>query len=214
MPVKGARPISRARAVLLAAACAALLAGAPAPAAAHLPHPAVSRLEPDERVDLTGLRDLYLRSVRESGAIREGLAEIDRLRESARVREGTELDATLDAYRGALITLRAKHAFWPQEKLRHLNRGLAVLDATVRAHPDHAEARYLRLMSCYYLPGILGRGRSVRDDFTALARLLPRVRDQYPRELYGAIARFVVERGRLPADDVRALEATLASGDD
>jgi len=212
--VKGARRISRSRAVVSAAACAALLAGAPASAGVHHPDPPVSRAAYDERVDLTGLRDLYLRSVREAAAIREGLGEIERLRASARVREGTEVDATLDAYRGALITLRAKHAAWPPDKLRHLNRGLAVLDATVRAHPDHAEARYLRLMSCYYLPGILGRGRSVRDDFAALARLLPGVRDQYPRELYGAIARFVVDRGRLPADDVRALQATLARGDD
>lgn len=181
---------------------------------ARIPYLAVGRLMPDERVDLTKLRDLYLRSVRESDAIREGLGEIDQLRASARVAEGSRLDATLDAYRGALMTLRAKHAAWPPDKLRHLNRGLAVLDATIRAHPDHAEARYLRLMSCYYLPGILGRGRSVRDDFAALARLLPTVRDEYPRELYGAIARFVVDRGRLPADEVRALEATLARGDD
>jgi hypothetical protein len=167
----------------------------------------------DERVDLTALREMYLRSVRESNAIREGLAEIDRLRATGGVRRGTETDATLTAYRGALITLRAKHAFWPVQKLQYLNQGLAVLDATVGANPEHAEARYLRLMSCYYLPGVLGRGRTVRDDFGALARLLPGVRRQYPADLYGAIARFVVERGRLPADQVRALEATLAQGD-
>ena len=196
------------------AVLAPLLLAAPRPASAAPPARAEIVSAPsDERVDLTALRETYLRSVSESKAIREGLAEIERLREKGAVRPGTETDATLTAYRGALITLRAKHAFWPTQKLQYLNQGLAVLDATVRAHPEHAEARYLRLMSCYYLPGVLGRGRTVRDDFSALARLLPGVRRQYPAELYGAIARFVVERGRLPADQVRALEATLAQGD-
>ena len=200
-------------AVLVAVLAPLLLAAPRAASAVILPQDIAVSAPSDERVDLTALRETYLRSVRESKAIREGLAEIERLRGTGAVRQGSELDATLTAYRGALVTLRAKHAFWPTQKLQYLNQGLAVLDATVGAHPDHAEARYLRLMSCYYLPGVLGRGRTVRDDFGALARLLPGVRRQYPAELYGAITRFVVERGRLPADQARALEATLAQGD-
>jgi len=200
-------------AALVAVLAPLLLAAPRAASAAPLAQEVAVSVPGDERVDLTALREMYLRSVAESRAIHEGLAEIERLRATGGVRRGSEVDATLTAYRGALITLRAKHAFWPVQKLQYLNQGLAVLDATVGAHPEHAEARYLRLMSCYYLPGVLGRGRTVRDDFGALARLLPGVRRQYPAELYGAIARFVVERGRLPADQVRALEATLAQGD-
>ncbi|HEU4561494.1 MAG TPA: hypothetical protein VFS20_26810 [Longimicrobium sp.] len=167
----------------------------------------------DARVDLAPLRELYLASVRDEGAIAKGLTEVKRLRETAHPPVGGALDATLAAYTGALVTLRAKHAFWPPQKLAHLRQGLAILDRTVERHPDHAEARYLRLMSCYYLPGILGRGGSVRADFAALARLLPGVRAQYPPDLYDAITRFVVERGRLPAEQRRELESTLASAD-
>lgn len=163
--------------------------------------------------DLTALRELYLRAVQDERAIDRGLAEIERVREAADVREGSALDGTLAGYRGALVTLRAKHAFWPPQKLRHLERGLEILDGAVRAHPDHAEVRYLRLMSCYYLPGILGRQRSVREDFAALARLLPGVRGSYPPQLYGAIARFVIENGRLPDAQLQALEATLPAAD-
>ncbi|HET7232691.1 MAG TPA: hypothetical protein VFJ16_21955 [Longimicrobium sp.] len=167
----------------------------------------------DERVDLARLRELYLASVQNERDIARGLGEVERLRARADARPGTTLDATLTAYTGALVTLRAKHAFWPGQKLRYLRDGLAILDRTIEKHPDHAEARYLRLMSCYYLPGILGRSGSVRADFTALARLLPGVRAQYPPELYDAITRFVVERGRLPAEQRRALEDTLVSRD-
>ena len=92
--------------------------------------------------------------------------------------------------------------------------GLAILDDVVARNPEHAEARYLRLMSCYYLPGILGRGRSVRDDFAALARLLPGVQHRYPPDLYRAIASFVLENGQ-PAEPLRGrLEGTLAARDD
>jgi hypothetical protein len=167
----------------------------------------------DARVDLAPLRDLYLASVRDERAIAKGLAEVKRLRETTHPPPGGALDATLTAYTGALLTLRAKHAFWPPQKLAHLRQGLAILDRAVERSPDHAEARYLRLMSCYYLPGILGRGGSVRADFAALARLLPNVRAQYPRELYDAITRFVVERGRLPDEQRRVLEDTLVAAD-
>ena len=205
-------PHIRSRAALAALAAALLfVAASPSPAAAQAR--AWSAAVSGTYAELAPLRSLYLNSVSDARAIARGLDEVERIRAEARVHPGTPLDATLTAYRGALITLRAKHAFWPTAKLRHLNQGLAVLDGVVRAHPDHAEARYLRLMSCYYLPGVLGRGRSVRDDFAALGRLLPGVRHQYPPELYGAIARFVVENGRLPAEQKSALQASLALGD-
>jgi hypothetical protein len=173
----------------------------------------MSSPSPADSVDLAPLRDLYLASVRDGRAIERGLGEIERIRGHAHPGADTSLEATLAAYQGALVTLRAKHAAWPPQKLRYMRQGLALLDRTVERHPEHAEARYLRLMSCYYLPGLFGRGGSVRADFAALARLLPGVRGQYPPPVYAAIARFVVERGRLPAEQRRVLEDTLATPD-
>ena len=159
--------------------------------------------------DLGSLREAYFAAVGDAKAIPRALAEIERVRGGGTAATGSELDATLTAYRGALVTLQAKHALWPPQKLKFMREGLALLDGAVAASPDAAEVRYLRLMSCYYLPGFFGRRGSVREDFAALARLLPRVRAQYPAELYGAIARFVVEKGRLDAGQRQALEATL-----
>ena len=88
-----------------------------------------------------------------------------------------------------------------------------MIDRVIARHPDHAEARYLRLMSCYYLPGVLGRKWSVREDFGELARLLPAEREHYPAPLYAAIVRFVLEEGGLPAEQKRPLEAALAAAE-
>lgn len=213
-PVPGAadRRSGLASTVLLASLAAMLPMPTPLAAAANPHHPAAF-LAMDERVDLEPLRELYLASVRDGDAIPRGMDEIRRLRARGSVAAGSPLDATLTAYEGALVTLKAKHAFWPAQKLRYLRQGLTILDRTVAAHPEHAEARYLRLMSCYYLPGILGRSGSVRDDFAALARLLPAVRPQYPRPLYEAIVRFVLEKGRVDPHARRALEASLKPGD-
>lgn len=202
-----------ARRALLAAVLAAWVFAPPALSADPHPQMPTPFRSPADSVDLAPLRGLYLASVRDGRAIERGLGEIERIRGRAHPEAGTALDATLAAYQGALVTLRAKHAAWPPQKLRYMREGLALLDRTVERNPDHAEARYLRLMSCYYLPALFGRGGSVRADFAALARLLPGVRGQYPPAVYAAITRFVVERGRLPAEQRRVLEDTLATPD-
>lgn len=165
------------------------------------------------RPGLEQVRHLYLEAVQSERAIARGAAEVERMRAATR---DEAVAATLTAYSGAFTLLRAKHGIWPPERLRHTRAGLAVLDSVIAAHPDDAEARYLRLMSCFYLPGIFGRSGSVRDDFAALARLLPTVRTRYPVDLYRAITRFVLEKGR-PSPQQRAtleasLQASLAGG--
>lgn len=156
------------------------------------------------------LRLRYFAAVQDGAALARAREEIERVRAAHRPAVASELDAVLTAYAGALTTLEAKHALWPQQKLRHLREGLAVLDRVVRSRPDAVEARYLRLMSCYYLPSFLGRSGSVREDLLALARLLPPARSRYPAELYRAIATFVLEHGEIPAADRSALGRSLA----
>lgn len=162
-----------------------------------------------EPAGLQRVRLLYLEAVESARGIAPGLAEVDRQRATER---DPDAAATLAGYRGAFILLRAKHGSWPPDRLRHTRRGLAVLDSVVAAHPEQAEVRYLRLMSCYYLPRILGRGWSVRDDFAALARLLPSVRSEYPPELYRAIVDFVLRHGAPTPAQRAALQASLADG--
>lgn len=152
------------------------------------------------------LRILYVLSVRDGGLAGEGARELDRIRSLAPLEAGP----LLQAYRGAFRVLGAKHAAWPPRKLDHLKAGLPALDSAVSTAPDQAEIRYLRLVSCYYLPFFIGRKQSVREDFAALARLLPEAHGNYPARWYLGFARFVLEKGSLEEDRRRALEARVA----
>lgn len=154
-------------------------------------------------------RGLYYAAVERASAIDPAMERVEALRAAAL--PGGEMEAVLAAYAGAVTTLRAKHGSWPPSRLRHMRNGLATLDSVVAEHPALAEPRYLRLMSCFYLPAILGRKKSVREDFGALAALLPGERGRIPADLHAAIVRFVVEHGDIPDRRRRELQSLLAS---
>jgi phytoene synthase len=115
------------------------------------------------------------------------------------------------AYRGAILVAHAKHGFNLNRKMRLLKAAAPILDSAVAAEPEGAEVRYLRLVSGYYLPFFLGRKAAVREDFAALARILPGVTDRFPPRFYLSVAGFVRDEGDLDAQAgarlSRAIEA-------
>ena len=98
---------------------------------------------------------------------------------------------------GALEVVRAKHSRWPPNKLKYLEAGMGALDELVSRRPDSPEARYLRLVSGYYLPFFLKRGEAVEEDFRALAGLLPGGPGGMPSPVFRAAVLFVLEKGAL-----------------
>lgn len=160
-------------------------------------------LAPTDPSAVVQVRQYYLESAYDEALIDEAEAFID-------ARPAAQGDPLIQGYEAALTIMRAKHAFWPMRKMAHLKRGLPVLDELVEAHPNHAELRYLRLISCYYLPGFLGRGWSVQEDAHALVTLLPPVRQQYPPDLYQLMVELVLETDDLSQDQRMALEQALA----
>ena len=149
---------------------------------------------------LENARATYLLAVEDPSVIEEAQAALE---------HRTDDDPTAAAYFAAFTVLEAKHARWPHLKLRFLNRGLGELDDLVEAHPDQVEIRYLRLLSCYFLPRFFGRTESVEEDFAALGRLLPDSREQFGPELYRQMVRFVLESGAPSADQREMLNASL-----
>jgi hypothetical protein len=110
----------------------------------------------------------------------------------------------LEAYRGALETVRAKHARWPPTKLRHLREGVGTLDRLVADEPGNLEVRYLRLVSCYYLPFFLKREESVQEDFRVLVSNLPHHPEAFSPPVYRGVVQFVLDKGN-PDEGERAL---------
>jgi len=88
-------------------------------------------------------------------------------------------------------------------------QGLAILDALTEHHPDHVEIRYLRLLSCYFLPGFLGRGGAVAEDGRVLARLVAAHRRHFPPALYQTMVRFLLETDIPETSQHQALRDSL-----
>lgn len=154
---------------------------------------------------LERLRTLWFLSVAEDSMLPRARAEWGALRERGDLHP--DLQA---AYDGALEVVAAKHALWPPRKLDHLKAAAPLLDSAVARSPNHPEIRYLRLMSCYYLPFFFGRKASVEEDFHALARLLPGWTGNVGEGLRGEVARFVLEKSDNLSPQEKARLAPLA----
>lgn len=157
---------------------------------------------------LQQVRAAWVMAVDEAAWIDIGVARLDEL--TAR---GAS-PALVGAYRGAFAMLRSKHAWAPRAKWRYAQEGLAALDRAVALEQADPEIRYLRLMSCYYLPFFFGRGDSVAADLDALARLLPEAEGAYPEAWYEGVVQFVLEHGELDLERARTLRETLGSTGD
>ena len=121
----------------------------------------------------------------------------------------SEEEVTFEAYRGAIQVVRAKHARWPPNKLKHLDRGARILDGLVDREPDNLEVRYLRLASYLFLPFFLRRDDSVAADLQTLVANLPENPGAFSPALYQAVVQFVLENGSLEEEEKALLEGAL-----
>lgn len=152
--------------------------------------------------DLERLWALYFLSVQEKSWEAPALALADTL-----TRASLPEALHVEALAGALEVVRAKHSRWPPNKLKHFQRGVSALDRLVAEAPRDPVVRFLRLVSCYYLPFFLDRDRSVEEDIRALTSLLPEEASAFSPTVYDAAIQFVLETGALRGEDRRRLEA-------
>lgn len=141
-------------------------------------------------VTLDDIRVMYIDAIYERVPVRDVLDAIERTRATST--EGLDL---LAVYRGAATVLRARDAVWPGSKLKYTRRGLAALDDAVALHPDNVELRFLRLISCYRLPGFLGRGWSVDEDMEILVARFASLDGKVPPMFYNEVETFVRDHG-------------------
>jgi hypothetical protein len=156
---------------------------------------------------LERIRAMYLLSVDEGDWVDEVKDSLSAL--ELRIPLGSEHEFTVEAYRGALEVVRAKHARWPPNKLKHLGNGAAVLDDLVARNPGNLEVRYLRLASYLFLPFFLRRDESVAADLGFLVDELPYQASAFSPFTYRAMARFVLDNGALEPEERTRLEEAL-----
>lgn len=165
---------------------------------------------------IEGVRAMYFLSVEEGDWVDIAKDSLSLL--MGMVNPETPEEAIIQAYRGAIEVVRAKHSRWPPNKLKYLNQGAAILDYLVDAHPDDLELRYLRLASYRFLPFFLSREGSVAEDLQILVADLPRKPEAFSPPIYQAVLSFVLENGELgEVDRIRFQQAMgvrpMANGD-
>ena len=151
------------------------------------------------------VRALYVAGVESEGAIDEGISLIDAAPYDT---------ALLEAYKAAFTVLKAKHAFWPVQKMRHLNEGIPQLDALVAQNPSDIKVRYLRLLSCYYLPRFLGFSEAVEEDTRKIAALLPEQQHSLPPDLYNHMTEFISNARDLSDDERKDFSLRITRSQD
>ncbi len=152
------------------------------------------------------MRVLFVLGVKEEPFLAEGEKEARWLKTHLKPDSSQSL---LLAYEGALRVTSAKHGFNLNRKWENLKAGIPMLDSAVSLSPKHAEIRYLRLVTNYYLPFFMGRKTKVRDDFLALGQLLPAVAREFPPKWYLNVAGFVLEKGKLEATEKEILVSRM-----
>ena len=163
-----------------------------------------------------GVRAMYFLSVEEGDWVEVAKDSLSLL--MGMVNPETPEEAIIQAYRGAIEVVRAKHSRWPPNKLKYLNQGAAILDFLVDAHPNDLELRYLRLASYRFLPFFLSREESVAEDLRILVEDLPQKPEAFSPTIYRAVLSFVLENGELEeVDRIRFEQAMgarpMANGD-
>ncbi len=79
------------------------------------------------KTELTEARQLFYQSVENQQYVDSAIVTFDKLNHYSQIEAGLA-----NTYIGALYSLKGKHAFWPQEKLRWVNQGLKIMDEAIQ----------------------------------------------------------------------------------
>lgn len=135
--------------------------------------------------ELAASRELFYKALDDKTAIEPAIERFGHL-----AKQYPAIAGRMKTYTGALVGLKAKYAFWPQDKLSYVNEGLKLLDEGLEKMPDDLEALFIHGTACHYLPSFIGRGAQAEADFEKIVHLLPGAYQSHDRELIDDILKF------------------------
>ncbi len=109
-------------------------------------------------------------------------------------------------YLGGLRALDAKYAIVPTTKLARANEGLDTMDRGIAMAPSDIESRFIRGMTCFYLPFFFGRKGTAREDFAYIINHLPETHSFYDRKTVLNVIQFLEENIDLTETERQRLE--------
>lgn len=110
------------------------------------------------------------------------------------------------AYYGGVEALKAKHTFWPFNKLSYFNSSMNILKTAVKEEPDNLEIRFIRFSILDNVPGILGFSEEREIDKDEIIFLL--CNKDYSKlnaKIQGNIIRYMINSGRLSPGQIDLL---------
>jgi len=143
----------------------------------------------------TGLdqaRRLFYQSVGEESHIDSAMTLFQQIEKQDTALAGRSL-----TYIGALTALKGKHALLPQNKLKWVNKGLALMDRGIETNPDDIEALFVHGSTCFFLPFFFNRSQDAQDKLRRIVALLPHDNGAYDATLLGNVIDFIEQHTSL-----------------
>lgn len=153
-----------------------------------------------ETIPLDRARTLFYVSVEQADSIDTAIRLFRKISEHD-VYEGVAL-----TYIGALTALKGKFAFLPTTKYKRVLEGLELMDQGIEKSPDNIEARFIRGMTCFYLPFFFNRKETSRKDFKNIVRNLENAAGQYDAALIMNVTDFLLEHAELNGKERDGIE--------
>lgn len=155
------------------------------------------------------IRVTFYKAIEDAGTAERFYASLA----SGKYSRDAEKDALLKAYLGAAETLLGKHYINPYSKYKHLKSGLEIIASAIKKDPSNLEIRFLRFSILHHLPGFLGYGSERDEDMKVIYReLLKKDYTELPYDIQKGIAEFLIQSGRISAEQIKRLNGLLARG--
>ena len=114
--------------------------------------------------------------------------------------------AIVTAYTGALLALKAKHAWNPYSKIANVNRSLKTLEQAIKMDKESLEIRFIRFSIEYNTPSFLGYGKNLDEDRKEILKHFKNENFKSAGDnLVENIAKFMIDSKKCTADEVKLL---------
>ncbi|MFZ0453382.1 MAG: hypothetical protein WCE54_19705 [Ignavibacteriaceae bacterium] len=158
--------------------------------------------KPADDTTLDIIRNLYYSSVEDENK----LEQLDSLIRNTFSDTISQYPPIILAYYGGVKALKAKHTFWPFNKLSYFNSSMDILKQATEEDPENLEIRFIRFSILDNIPGILGHSEEREIDKDEIVSLL--CKKDYSildEKIQNNIFRYMINSGRLSAEQLNLL---------
>ena len=110
-----------------------------------------------------------------------------------------------NAYKAAIIAVKAKFAFWPNEKLSLVKKAMTLLDKCIIQDPNNIEKRWLRYSIEINIPSVLGYNHQTIDRKVIIDQLTQKKFDDKDRQQMVFIGNFMKQFAKLTTQEIKQL---------